>query len=180
MLTLTGEEVEETEIPGFLSDQQSFFCGNVAHDQIIQVTPSSARLLSVATKQLVSEWKQPLEKSISVVACNQTQVICATGSDLYYLEITEGALVQKGYIKSHTELFISLYFGLISHLTGRILFRHVTLEHEVACLDITPLQEGAGSADLVAVGLWTDITARILRLPSLEEVNRESLGGGMI
>lgn len=98
MLTLTGEEVEETEIPGFLSDQQSFFCGNVAHDQIIQVTPSSARLLSVATKQLVSEWKQPLEKSISVVACNQTQVICATGSDLYYLEITEGALVQKGYI----------------------------------------------------------------------------------
>lgn len=57
-------------------------------------------------------------------------------------------------------------------------FRHVTLEHEVACLDITPLQEGATSAHLVAVGLWTDITARILRLPSLEEVNRESLGGG--
>lgn len=57
--------------------------------------------------------------------------------------------------------------------------RHVTLEHEVACLDITPLQEGAKSANIVAVGLWTDITARILRLPNLDEVNRESLGGGM-
>lgn len=93
---MTGEEVEETEIPGFLSDQQSFFCGNVDHDQIIQVTPSSARLLSVVTKQLVSEWKQPTEKSISVVACNPSQVICATGSDLYYLEIQNGELVQKG------------------------------------------------------------------------------------
>lgn len=95
-MTLSGEEVEETEIPGFLSDQQSFYCGNVEHDQIIQVTPSSARLLSVASKQLVSEWKQPTEKSISVVACNTTQVICATGSDLYYLEIREGDLVEKG------------------------------------------------------------------------------------
>lgn len=153
VLTLSGEEVEETEIPGFLSDQQSFYCGNVDHDQIIQVTPSSARLLSVSTKQLVSEWKQPSEKSISVVACNTAQVICATGSDLYYLEIREGDLVQTG---------------------------HVTLEHEVACLDITPLQEGAKTASLVAVGLWTDITARILRLPNLEEVNRESLGGEII
>jgi hypothetical protein len=26
--------------------------------------------------------------------------------------------------------------------------------------------------------LWTDISARILRLPGLEEVNREFLGGG--
>jgi DNA damage-binding protein 1 len=50
---LNGEEVEETEIAGFVSDQQSFFCGNVDHDQIIQVTPLSARLISVDTKQLL-------------------------------------------------------------------------------------------------------------------------------
>jgi DNA damage-binding protein 1 len=53
VLTLNGEEVEETEIPGFVSDQQSFFCGNVDHEQIIQVTPLSARLISVDTKQLL-------------------------------------------------------------------------------------------------------------------------------
>jgi DNA damage-binding protein 1 len=50
----------------------------------------------------------------------------------------------------------------------------------VACLDVTPLQEGSGKAEIVAVGLWTDISARILRLPGLEEVNREFLGGGEI
>lgn len=34
---LSGEEVEETELPGFVDNQQTFFCGNVAHQQLIQV-----------------------------------------------------------------------------------------------------------------------------------------------
>ncbi|XP_071453607.1 DNA damage-binding protein 1 [Hetaerina americana] len=157
VLTLNGEEVEETDIPGFASDQQSFFCGNVDYGQVVQVTPLTARLISTDTKLLLSEWKPPLEKTISVVACNTCQVLCASGSDLYYLEICEGELVMKA---------------------------HITLEHEVACLDINPLQDGSGGtakrAEMAAVGLWTDISARVLRLPSLEELNREFLGGEII
>ena len=53
VLTLSGEEVEETEIPGFVSDKQTFFTGNVDFGQIVQVTPSSVRLVSIETKQLV-------------------------------------------------------------------------------------------------------------------------------
>lgn len=34
ILTLTGEEVEETEIPGFLNEQQTFYCGNVDFGQV--------------------------------------------------------------------------------------------------------------------------------------------------
>lgn len=34
---LSGEEVEETELPGFVDNQQTFYCGNVAHQQLIQV-----------------------------------------------------------------------------------------------------------------------------------------------
>lgn len=153
VLTLNGEEVEETEIPGFLSDQQTFYCSNVAFDQVIQVTPVSARLISVESKLLISEWKADSSKSISVVACNSCQVVCATGCDLYYLEIYDQELVQKG---------------------------HVVLEHEVACLDISPLQDDSDKAEIVAVGLWTDISARILRVPNLEEANREFLGGEII
>lgn len=37
ILTLTGEEVEETEIHGFLSDQQTFYCGNVDYGQVGQL-----------------------------------------------------------------------------------------------------------------------------------------------
>ena len=37
VLSLKGEEVEETEVPGLVSDQQTFFCGNVAGRNIVQV-----------------------------------------------------------------------------------------------------------------------------------------------
>ena len=35
---LSGEEVEETELSGFDSDQQTFYCGNVSRGQILQVS----------------------------------------------------------------------------------------------------------------------------------------------
>lgn len=34
ILTLIGEDVEETEIQGFLSDHQTFYCANVDHGQV--------------------------------------------------------------------------------------------------------------------------------------------------
>ena len=54
------------------------------------------------------------------------------------------------------------------------------MDHEVACLDITPLGEGDTRAHLLAVGLWTDLSARLLRLPSLELLHTEMLGGEII
>ncbi|KAJ8941355.1 hypothetical protein NQ314_010418 [Rhamnusium bicolor] len=153
VLSLNGEEVEETDIGGFASDQQTFYCGNVVFEQIIQITPISARLVSSQNKTLLAEWKPPTEKNISVVACNNSQVIVSTGSALYYLEIHPNELILKG---------------------------STNLDVEVACLDISPLGDGAVTSDLVAVGLWTDISARILRLPDLSEATKELLGGEII
>ncbi|CAG9859415.1 unnamed protein product [Phyllotreta striolata] len=152
VLSLNGEEVEETDIVGFAADQQTFYCGNVVHDQLIQVTPISARLVSAQNKTLLAEWKPSTEKNISVVACNTRQIILSTGSALYYLEIHPKELILKG---------------------------NTTLDVEVACLDISVLGEGCTS-DLVAVGLWTDISTRILRLPDLTEADKELLGGEII
>lgn len=56
----------------------------------------------------------------------------------------------------------------------------MTLEHEVACLDVSPLHDDSSRAEMVAVGLWTDISARVLRLPALDEIYREALGGEII
>lgn len=153
ILTLLGEEVEETEIPGFLSDQQTFYCANVDFGQIIQVTPMTARLIQCDNKSMICEWKPPDDKRISVVACNSCQMVCATACDIYYIEIEAGKLVHKS---------------------------TVTLDYEVACLDISPLGDNVTNAELVAVGLWTDISACILRLPNLEVVHTEKLGGEII
>lgn len=153
ILTLTNEEVEETEIAGFLSDQQTFYCGNVTYDQIIQITALSARLVKASTGGLICEWKPAGDARISVVSCNATQMVCASACDVYYVEIQDGELVQRS---------------------------QATLSHEVACLDISLLELKATQANLVAVGLWTDISVSILSLPSLESLNNEKLGGEMI
>lgn len=56
----------------------------------------------------------------------------------------------------------------------------------MACLDLTPISVGpqqnptAVKAEVCAVGLWTDISARLLKLPSLEEFHKEPLGGGEV
>jgi len=154
VLLLHGEEMEETEVPGLISDQQTFHCSNVGKSAILQVTTGSVRLISVATKQKISEWLAPDGKMLNVVACHQSQVLCAAGRDVYYLEIVDEAQVN--------------------------LITHATLEYEVACLDLTPITTTAGKSDLCAVGLWTDISARLLKLPSLEEVHKEPLKGEII
>lgn len=153
ILTLTGEEVEETEIPGFLNEQQTFYCGNVDFGQIIQVTPLTARLVQGENRALISEWKPPNNRRIGVVACNFTQLVCASASDVYYIEIKDGELKQ---------------------------ISHTTLPYEVACLDISVLDFKETRSDLVAVGLWTDISACVLRLPTLETLTIEKLGGEII
>uniref|UniRef100_A0A7N9AS49 DNA damage-binding protein 1 n=1 Tax=Mastacembelus armatus TaxID=205130 RepID=A0A7N9AS49_9TELE len=97
VLMLSGEEVEETELPGFVDNQQTFYCGNVAHQQLIQITSGSVRLVLQDSKALVSEWKEPQGRNISVAACNHTQVVLAVGRALYYLQILAGELKQIRY-----------------------------------------------------------------------------------
>nr|CAG4640606.1 EOG090X00HD [Eulimnadia texana] len=152
VLALNGEEMEETEIPGLVSSEQTFFCGNIGQEIILQVTTGCVRILSSKSKQKISEWVPPAGKSINVVACNNAQILCAIGKEIYYLEIENEQEV--------------------------ILKKQTSLQYEVACLDITPL--GTSKAEICSVGLWTDISARILRLPNLEELHKEPLGGEII
>lgn len=153
ILTLTNEEVEETEISGFASDRQTFFCGNVNHNQIIQITSVSARLMQTQSGQLACEWKPRNDGRISVVSCNGAQLVCASACEVYYLEIMDGELIEKS---------------------------KTTLPHEVACLDISIIEPHAEKAELIAVGLWTEISVSILQVPSLEVLNNEKLGVEMI
>ncbi|KAK9497804.1 hypothetical protein O3M35_003726 [Rhynocoris fuscipes] len=152
VLSLSGEEVEETEIFGFQSEHQTMHCGNVSANSVVQVVPQFVRLISLEPKQVLSEWKPSSGRNISIVAANTNQIVCASGSDLFYLEICSNELVEK---------------------------KHVTLEHEVSCLDVTPFPDET-SAKYIAIGLWNDMSARILKIPTLEEAHREYLGGEII
>lgn len=62
--------------------------------QIIQVTPITARLVQADNRSLISEWKPPGDRRIGVVACNSSQLVCASACEVYYIEIKDGQLVQ--------------------------------------------------------------------------------------
>ena len=67
---------------------------------------------------------------------------------------------------------LSYYLGTIA---GRMSLKLPALFHFRF-----PLDESIAKAELVAVGLWTDISVRVLKLPSCEQLHVEMLGGGEI
>lgn len=68
--------------------------------------------------------------------------------------------------------------SLLPFLPSFFFDSHAVMEYEVACVDITPQTEGRDRADLCAVGLWTEISVRLLQLPSLSTMHTQPLGGG--
>lgn len=108
------------------------------------------RLVKSDSKTLVGEWKPDGNRSIDVVSCNATQIVIASMNEIFYICIEDGMLVEKG---------------------------RKILPNQVACLDVTPLDEQETKSDLIAVGLWTEMSAVILSLPDLNIICTEKLGG---
>jgi DNA damage-binding protein 1 len=62
------------------------------------VTQSAVRLINTESRALVSEWKHPAAKNISLASCNISQVIIAVGSELFLLNILPGEVKQIRYV----------------------------------------------------------------------------------
>ena len=45
-------------------------------------------------------------------------------------------------------------------------------------MDITPLGADKHKAEICAIGLWTDISVRLVTLPKFENLYTQPLGGG--
>ncbi|XP_058071572.1 DNA damage-binding protein 1 isoform X2 [Magnolia sinica] len=76
------DELEETEIEGFYSQAQTLFCQDAIHNQLVQVTANSVRLVSSTSRELRHEWKSPSGFSVNVATANASQVsylLCALG-----------------------------------------------------------------------------------------------------
>jgi hypothetical protein len=71
-------------------------------------------------------------------------VVVAVGSHLFYFDITEGSLDQRATTQ---------------------------LAYEVSSISVHPLgQDETASSNVCAVGLWTEMSIHLLRLPDLEPV----------
>lgn len=131
-----------------------------------QVTSSALRLLDESGLTLRSEWRPPAGSAISM-ACSDDEcvLLVAGGRHLCLMSVADGMWVETS---------------------------SVLMEHEVACVAIRkpPASQRASSAmetdevteaqslpPMCAAGLWTDLSVRLLSLPSLELLHTEQLGG---
>uniref|UniRef100_M4BD31 RSE1/DDB1/CPSF1 second beta-propeller domain-containing protein n=1 Tax=Hyaloperonospora arabidopsidis (strain Emoy2) TaxID=559515 RepID=M4BD31_HYAAE len=166
------DEMEEKEIPAF-TNVKTLLCRNMYGDVWLQVTESEVRLIGCITFSLSSTWSPPPESRITVAAANPTQVAFATsGGVLVYLEVENGQLSGKNKVK---------------------------MEHEITCVDISPLARSdvgekdasmtspsthwdmaALRASICVVGLWTDFSVSVLKLPTLEKLTTDSLGTDLL
>ncbi len=53
-LYLCGDEVEETDLDGFLQDSQTLWASNVNNGQMVQVISSGIRLVDASSKTLLT------------------------------------------------------------------------------------------------------------------------------
>ncbi|KAI9905788.1 hypothetical protein PsorP6_013830 [Peronosclerospora sorghi] len=165
------DQMEEKDIPA-LKNVKTLLCRNMYGDMWLQATELEVRLISCTTLVVVSTWTAPSGSRITAAAANPTQVAVATsGCLLVYLEVDSGHLVEKS---------------------------NVQMEHEIACVDVTPFasQEAndgdvlmsssshwdmaALSSSICVVGLWTNFSLAILKLPTLETVMTEALGADLL
>ena len=154
-----GGNLEEGEIEGFASDCRSLLCANMVSDMLVQVTPTQIRLVACGSHTCVDTWSSEGSSEIVMASCSPSQILVATADrQVAYLTLSDGA---DGQVKLDE-------------------VSKVTLEHEIACLCCAPCPEGSTACSLVAVGMWTEISVRLLRLPSLEVVTVEKLGGDVI
>lgn len=165
ILALEGEEMDEVEFPGFL-ESKTILCHTMNRDQWLHVTDSEIRLLCASSQTTNDSWTPPAGINITVAAANPTQIVAATSDcQLFYFQVTDDHKIQQT--------------------------SSLQLPHEVACLNLTPFEPESDQmtdatqhhslkymrTSYCAVGLWTDLTVRVLELPSLTEAVCEQLGG---
>ncbi|KAK5580443.1 hypothetical protein RB653_000460 [Dictyostelium firmibasis] len=157
VLSFQGEEIEETEFQGLDSDCSTLYCGTVDKlNLLIQITNVSINLIDSHTFQRVSQWNVENGRRINLVSTNQDQIVLSIDKSL-------------------------LYFQINASNKSIQLVKEIQLPHEISCIDISPFDSFMDSkSQLVSVGLWNDITLRIFKLPNLEEVWKEPLGGEIL
>ncbi|KAA8497681.1 DNA damage-binding protein 1 [Porphyridium purpureum] len=154
---LADDEMSELEVSGLDEASSTIYACNLGGgDFFVQVTESRVLLIYSTGAGLVDTWLPPSGTTISLASGNESQLLLATtGGGLYLLQVDP---VSHAFLQVSSQLF----------------------EHDLSCLDVTPLDASKREASVAVVGLWTEVSVRVLALPSLELLHLEKLKGETI
>ncbi len=155
----------QAKLKGFASRKSTLYCGNTVGSTLVQVTPSSVRLVHSTSFKLLDKYRPGM--SITAATGNLLQIgIVVTGGELICLEVDGGKLTVVSSAVLDQDV-ACLSFRPSSHSAAKGTAMEV---------DADPADLSALRSNLVAIGMWTDSTARLLALPTLQEVTRVHLG----
>ena len=163
VLGMRGDEMEECELSGLDATVETIFCGNIGSSMVVQVTSSKAILLNSTSFIMTDLVSDPAGTAATITLAsvhgNHFVLSCSGGTVIYLYADEQTQKLQR---------------------------RHsTTLGNDIACTCLWPISSeddmevehsSVTNQLLLACGLWTDHTVRILSLPSLQEVLSIDLG----
>lgn len=132
-----------------IKNEATLAMGVTKNGYIIQVTPSSVRLMEYSKEgKLLHEWQPPHGAQIALAKLNPSQcVLCYGNGMLVYLDVAENTLIQKC----------------------------VKQFPDIACISLSPKHENSAGIDLVLIGMWTENKVQILQLADFNSILVHSL-----
>ena len=159
------DELEETEIAGLDSEEQTLLCANAAGDQILQVTPKEVRLIDATSQVLVESWKPETQMSEEDSTSQRITAATCTGRWLL-VALSQGQLV---YIELETSKLV--------------VKSRATMPSEISCVDIGPRTQEEGEEEndpkFACLGSW-DMNVTVCSLPDLQTICSVPLGVDVI
>jgi len=170
VLAMLDDELGEVELPGFDADAATVHCSNLGEAHVLQATASGLRLVAVDGMALLHEWRAPAGHEISMACVDARHVLLATtGKQLFLFALDEGG----GRLHEVATATMAQDIACVA-LWSQFASTHPSATDPSAMDDSSG--DAAGAMSLAAVGLWTDLSVRLLLVPTLAELIVEPLG----
>lgn len=165
VLAMLDDELSEVELQGFDADAATVFCANLGPDNVVQVTAAALRLVDATRFELLQEWRAPAGNAISMACIDQKYALLAAAGKQLYLFALVG-----------TQLAEQASTPMANDVACIALWSQFKCEDTVA----SAMEMDDTVVSLAAVGLWTDLSLRLLTTPTLAELCDEPLSVDVI
>lgn len=184
ILSINDNELEEGHINGFIDSEPTIYCGNLIGDKIVQITPSSVTVLS--GNGVLSCYKSPDRITVGVANFHQIAIATASSEVIYFEVGAAGASIVTRVKLDHDVACLSVRPIPVAPVAsgtegvppippafgaGDSMVQDSTAGINVEESVLYP----STKSTVLAVGMWTDDTVRLLALPSLTEITRAHL-----
>lgn len=141
-----GEVEERADFKSFLLSESTLFATDLPNARLLQVTGSSARLIDSENGMVLSEWSTPAGNTITAASANLENLALSVGG-------IEAVILD---LKRDLEVRAR---------------RQFTEEGQIACMHVPQL-----SIDLCILGFWQSAAVAILKVDTLETIQKMVVG----